>query len=93
MVGKPCQSRYVKFLWLETSVFSSHSGLFLMCQQLVPHLVSLSLPWLLFSPMSVLWDTLPHLNPFHRKGLTHSFSDGLSRSSPVDLLQGPVWTR
>lgn len=41
-----------------------------------------------FSPTSVLWDTPPHRNPFKRKGLIHSFSDGLSSGSSALSLQG-----
>lgn len=72
MVGKPCQSRYVKLLWLEACVFHSHSGLFLLGQQLVPHLDSLSLPRHLFS-CECFMDSPTHLNPFKRKELICSF--------------------
>lgn len=49
MVRKACQSRYIKFLWLGTCVFYSHSGLLLTRQQLAPHLERLFLLWFLFS--------------------------------------------
>lgn len=82
-----CQTRYVKILWLEKCVFYSHSGLFSHANSWC-HIWRADLCCGFFSPVSVLWDTPPHFNPFKREGLIHSFSDGLSRSSPVHLLQG-----
>lgn len=47
-----------------------------------------------FSPMSVLWNTPPHLNPLKRKGLIHSFILWWSvKWQPCTFAPGePMWT-